>query len=179
MIEDHFGDGSDFGIRIDYIREPKPLGTAGSLGIIPDEMIPDGPFLVVNGDLLTTLNYRAFRDFHIAANYDFTLCGRPYEVQIPFGYPIINGDVITEFREKPKFVHLVNSGIYCLAPELIDYVPKNEYFDMPDLIRKVIEKGKRAGVFPLREKFHEIGRHESYKAAEEFYKNYFMKNEEE
>jgi len=173
IIKDYFKDGSDFKININYVQEPKPLGTAGSLGILPDILKPDKPFLVVNGDLLTTLNFHAFLEFHIAANYDFTLCGRPYEIKVPFGYPVINGDVVTEFKEKPTFKHLVNSGIYCMSPEMIEEVPENEYFDMPDLIRKVISKGKRVGVFPLREKFHEIGRHESYIEAEEFYKKYF------
>ena len=178
IIKSYFKDGSEFDLNIEYIEEPKPMGTAGSLGIIPTELIPSGPFIVVNGDLLTTLNFRAFYDFHIAANYDFTLCGRPYEVEVPFGYPVIDGDVVTAFREKPIFTHLVNSGIYCISNELIDEVPKNEYFDMPDLIRRTIELGKRVGVFPLREEFHEIGRPESYRTAEEFYRTHFMQNGE-
>jgi NDP-sugar pyrophosphorylase family protein len=177
IIEDYFQDGSAFNLDIKYIHEPKPLGTAGGLGLIPEELRPNSPFLIINGDLLTTLNFEAFREFHIAAKYDFTLCGRPYEVQVPFGYPVINGDLVTEFREKPSFIHLVNSGIYCVAPDLIDEVPSREYFDMPDLIRKAIERKRRVGVFPLREKFHEIGRQESYEDAEEFYQNHFCQKD--
>jgi|MDTC01.1.fsa_nt_gb dTDP-glucose pyrophosphorylase len=173
VIEDYFGDGSKQGVDIKYIYEPKPLGTAGSLGIIPDELKPDKAFLVLNGDLLTTLDFKVFVDFHISTKYDFTLCGRPYEVEIPFGYPVISGDIVEGFREKPTFTHLVNSGIYCVSPELINEVPKNVYFDMPDLIRNIISKGKRVGVFPLREQFHEIGRHESYAEAEVFCRNNF------
>ncbi|HPF98917.1 MAG TPA: nucleotidyltransferase family protein [Kiritimatiellia bacterium] len=172
IIEDYFKDGSEFDLKISYIHEPKPMGTAGSIGLIPDAQRPQAPFLVINGDLLTTLNFRAFYDFHMAADYDFTLCGRPYEVKIPFGYPVISGDVVTEFREKPVFTHLVNSGIYCMSHQLIGEVPVGEYFDMPDVIRRAIKLGMRVGVFPLREDFHEIGRPESYTAAEEFYRKH-------
>ena len=148
------------------------MGTAGSLGIIPPELKPNSSFLVINGDLLTTLNFKSFWDFHNAAGYDFTLCGRPYKVKIPFGYPVIEGDIVTAFREKPELTHFVNSGIYCISPELIDKVPKNNYFDMPDLIQVAIENQKRVGVFPLREVFHEVGRPETYENAEEFYNNH-------
>ncbi len=149
------------------------MGTAGSLGIIPDAQKPQAPFLVVNGDLLTALNFRAFYDFHVAAGYDFTLCGRPYHVRVPFGYPVVEGDVVTAFQEKPTFTHLVNSGIYCLSPDIIEEVPPGEYMDMPDLIRRAIETGRRVGVFPLREEFHEIGRPESFEKAEAFYAEHF------
>jgi NDP-sugar pyrophosphorylase family protein len=169
IIEDYFNNSSDFGVDIKYIRESKPLGTAGGLGLIPEDLRPKSPFLVINGDLLTDLDFKAVRDFHIAAHYDLTICSRPYQVKIPFGYPVINGDVVVEFQEKPEFTYLVNSGIYCISPELLDEVSVNEYIDMPDLIQRAIQIGKRVGVFPLRENFHEIGRLEFYEASEEFY----------
>jgi len=174
VIKDYFKDGFNFGVEIKYVVEPKPMGTAGSLGIIPADLKPKSSFLVLNGDLLTTLNFKTFYDFHVNAKYDFTLCGRPYEIKIPFGYPVIEGDIVTAFREKPVFTHYVNSGIYCLSPDLIKNVPVNEYFDMPDLIRASIKDNARVGVFPLREEFHEIGKPESYEAAKEFYKNHFL-----
>jgi len=169
IIEDYFNNGSDFGVDIRYIRESKPLGTAGGLGLIPDDLKPKSPFLVINGDLLTDLNFKAFLDFHIASHYDFTICGRPYKVQIPFGYPVVDGDFVVKFQEKPEFTYLVNSGIYCISPELLDEVPVNEYLNMPALIQRALQLEKRVGMFPLRENFHEIGRLESYEAAEEFY----------
>jgi len=179
IIKDYFRDGTDFNIAINYIQETKPMGTAGSLGLIPVDLRPTVPFLVVNGDLLTTLNFRRFRDFHIAGKYVFTLCARPYSVQIPFGYPIIEGDIVTAFREKPVFTHHVNSGIYCISPEVLDKVPVNGFLGMPDLIKAMIKEGKRVGMFPLREAFHEIGRPESFKTAEEFYKIHFLQVEKE
>lgn len=170
VIKDYFKDGLNYGVEIKYIVEPKPMGTAGSLGIIPKNLRPKSAILVLNGDLLTTLNFRTFYDFHINAKYDFTLCGRPYEVKIPFGYPVVEGDIVTAFREKPTFTHYVNSGIYCINPSLINKVPDNGYFDMPDLIKAAINSGARVGVFPLREEFLEIGRPESYMKAEQFYR---------
>ena len=172
-IQDHFGDGSSFGLEIRYLIEPEPLGTAGALGLIPEDLRPASPFLVINGDLLTRLNFAAFRDFHLAANYEFTLCCRPYEVTIPFGYPVLDGDLVADFREKPTFHHLVNSGIYCLSPDLLDEVPANTHFNMTELIHALCRARRRVGVFPLREPFHEIGRLESYRDAEAFYLEHF------
>lgn len=177
VIQDYFKDGSAFDVDISYIEEPFPLGTAGSLSLIPAQERPVYPFPVINGDLLTTLNFKSFCEFHVAAQYDFTLCGRPYKVQVPFGYPVVEGDIVTAFKEKPVFNFLVNSGIYCLSPELIDKIPENQYFDMPDLIKEAIADNKRVGVFPLREEFHEIGHVQSYQKAEEFYKTHFVGKE--
>jgi NDP-sugar pyrophosphorylase family protein len=174
IIKDYFKDGLCFGVEIEYIIEPKPMGTAGSLSLIPEHLLPKSSFLVLNGDVLTTLDFQSFYNFHTVAKYDFTLCGRPYEVKIPFGYPTIEGDIVTAFREKPTLTYFVNSGIYSISPCLINKVPVGKYFNMPDLIRAAIEDGARVGMFPLREEFHEIGRPESYRAAEEFYRKYML-----
>ena len=173
MIEDYFGDGSKWGVEIHYLREPHPLGTAGGLSMIPRELRPANAFVVINADILTRLNFAVFREFHLAGEYGITLCCRPYEVRIPFGYPVINGDLVADFKEKPIVTHLVNSGIYCLDPDLLDEIPANQMFDMPDLVRRACRSGRRVGVFPLREPFHEIGRVESYTAAEDFYQRHF------
>ncbi len=170
VIQDHFGDGSQYGLEVEYLVEEEPLGTAGALGLISQDRRPATPFLVVNGDLLTSLSFAAFRDFHIAADYDLTLCCRPYEIQVPYGYPVVEGDLVTSFREKPTFHYLVNSGIYCLSPELLDRVPQATAYNMNDLIDTLCEaKACRVGVFPLREPFHEIGQLEAYDDAEKFY----------
>ncbi|HCK08849.1 MAG TPA: alcohol dehydrogenase [Candidatus Latescibacteria bacterium] len=171
MIRKHFGDGSDLGVDIHYLTEHEPLGTAGALGLIPPDLRPTTPVVVVNGDLLTSLRLAAFRDFHIAADYDLTLCCRPYEVSVPFGYPIVEGDLVTGFREKPKFHYLVNSGIYCLSPSILEGVPAGKPYNMTDLIEQHCRANSetRVGVFPLREPFHEIGRMETYKEGEAFY----------
>jgi Nucleoside-diphosphate-sugar pyrophosphorylase involved in lipopolysaccharide biosynthesis/translation initiation factor 2B, gamma/epsilon subunits (eIF-2Bgamma/eIF-2Bepsilon) len=170
VIQDHFGDGSRFGIAIDYLVESAPLGTGGALSLIPPEKRPTSPLVVVNGDLLTSLRFSSFREFHIAADYDLTLCCRPHEVQVPYGYPVVEGDLVTSFREKPVFHYMVNSGIYCLSPDLLDRVPKKKSYNMTDLIESLCGfESCRVGVFPLREPFHEIGRIKTYEEADAFY----------
>jgi len=173
IIKDYFLDGSDFGVKINYLEESYPMGTAGSLSLLDLKNRPLFPFIVINADLLTTLNFRVFRDFHLAAEYDLTIAGYPYEVHLPFGCPIIEGDIVVDFKEKPTFSHLINSGIYCLAPDIIDRIPENKYTDMPELINSLIRSKKRVGVFPLKEALHEMGSHESYKKAEDFYFSHF------
>ena len=115
-IEDYFKDGKKFGVEISYLYEAEPLGTAGCLGLLSPDMIPNSSFLVLNGDLLTDINFSVIRDFHDETNYDFTICSMPYKVQIPFGCPIVEGDIVTGFAEKPEHIYLVNAGIYCLSP---------------------------------------------------------------
>jgi dTDP-glucose pyrophosphorylase len=178
-IQEYFENGSRIGMDIHYLEESKPQGTAGSLGLIPDELKPDSPFLVINGDLLTRLDFNAFRSFHIAADYELTLCCRPYEVEVPYGYPVIAGDAVVDFQEKPTFHHLVNSGIYCLSPALLKEIPHQSFFHMTDLIQILCKSKRRVGVFPLREPFHEIGRMESYESAEEFFQQHFVNNDTE
>ena len=172
-IQEYLGDGSSLGLEIHYLVESSPLGTAGAIGLIPEDQKPNMPFLVVNGDVLTRLNFSAFLEFHVASGNAFTLCCRPYEVNIPFGYPVLEGNLVKDFKEKPTFNFLVNSGIYCLSPELLSEVPKNNRFDMTDLIDRLCQIGSRVGVFPLWEPFHEIGRVESYHKAESFFRDNF------
>lgn len=178
VIEDYFKDGGKFGMKIEYVREPERLGTAGALGLMSESMLPKEAFLVINGDLLTNLNFRMFREFHINGDYIFTMCGRPHKVKIPYGYPVVDGDLVKDLQEKPSFTYLVNSGIYCLSPQLLEYVPKNKFFNMTELIERCLKEDKRVGLFPLGEKFHEIGQMQSYQEADAFYKEVFVKGRE-
>ena len=173
VIEDYFGDGSRLNLELHYLREPDPLGTAGGLASAPIDLRPTSPFLVVNGDILTKVDFRVFREYHISADYELTLCARRYETQIPYGYPVLSGDVVTGFEEKPTLAHLVNSGVYCLNADLIEEIPVGQHFNMPDLIQKLCREKRRVGVFPVREPFHEIGRVESYEKAHDFYEEHF------
>ena len=176
VIQDYFKDGTGFGIEIHYLAESEPLGTAGALGLIPKSLRPDSSFLVINGDVLTPLNFATFRDFHVAADYEFTLCCRSHPVKIPYGYPIVEKNLVVDFKEKPQFEYLVNSGIYCLSPALLNEIPQGEFFNMTDLIRHLCDTQRRVGVFPLREAFHEIGQIETYRDAEKFYEEHFIRN---
>lgn len=166
QIEDYFQNGRAFGAEIRYLREPEPYGTVGGLSLIPVAERPATPFLVVNGDVLTPIDFAAFRDFHIAEGFALTLVGREYQVTLPYGYPMRAGKLVADFWEKPTFSYTVNSGIYCLNPEVIERVAGPG--DMPALIRHTCYTSW-VGVYLLTVPFHEIGTPESYTAAERFY----------
>lgn len=156
MIRDHFGDGSQFGVRIEYVEEPSRMGTAGALGLLPER--PSGPILVMNGDLLTSVNCHALMRFHHDHDAKATMCAREYTSQIPYGVLEIDGHRLVEIVEKPVKSFFVNAGVYVIAPEVLDLIPKDRPFDMPQLFEAVIRQGDEAVVFPIREYWLDIGR---------------------
>ncbi|MCI7477621.1 MAG: alcohol dehydrogenase, partial [Selenomonadales bacterium] len=163
MIEEYFGNGEHFGVNISYIHEPKRLGTAGAVGLIPD--VIDEPIIVMNGDLLTNVNFSQLLAFHNNNNAVATMCGREYKIQVPFG--VINYDnwEIKSLEEKPMLTNFVNAGIYVLNPDVVKAVKKDEYLDMPDLFTQLISENKKVLVFPLRESWLDIGRMEDFERA--------------
>lgn len=163
MIEDYFGNGERFGVNISYIHESKRLGTAGALGLISDEL--NEPVIVMNGDLLTNVNFSQLLTFHTNNNSVATMCGREYKMQVPFG--VINYDnwEIKSLKEKPIITNFVNAGIYVLNPDVIKTVKKDEYLDMPELFTQLINEKKKTLVFPLRESWLDIGRLEDFERA--------------
>lgn len=161
------GWAQEYGVEVRWLQEPVPFGTAGGLSLIPDALRPTEPFLVVNADILCPLDFAAFREFHIAHGNLLTLVGREHAYALPYGWPMVSGPSVVDFREKPTFTYRVNSGIYCLEPHLLDVVPRG-YYDMPDLIRWACQRGN-VGLYPLDVPYHEIGSVENYHAAEEFY----------
>lgn len=172
QILDHFGDGKDFGLKIDYIREDNPLGTAGALSMIDR---PDQPVLVMNADIITNLNFRVFSKFHDDNDATMTVAVRPYEHTVPYGVMETDGVVVKGVREKPKSRWMINAGIYILAPEAFDYIPANERFDMPSLMERLMKNGLKVVCFPLHEYWRDIGQPQDFKAAENDVRN--MQNE--
>lgn len=168
VIMNHFGDGNNLGVAINYITEKLPLGTAGSISLIEK---PDRPFLVINGDIVTQLNFRAMFDFHREHHAIMTVGVRIYEFQIPYGVVETNDVSITRLVEKPLQSFTVNAGIYLLAPEAYDYIPSNTQFHMTDLIERLIRDGKRVISFPIQEYWLDVGEHADYKKANEDAKN--------
>ena len=171
IIEDYFGDGSKFGVNIDYILEEQRMGTAGALSLIKKK--PTEPFLVMNGDLLTNVNFEHLHDFHIANNAMATMCVREYDFQVPYGVVNVDGTNILSIEEKPTHKFFVSAGIYMLSPNVLKYIPKNEFYDMPTLFEKIISEKQNAISFPLREYWLDIGRMEEYKKANEEYNEVF------
>jgi len=171
IIQDYFGDGTQFGVNIEYVLEDKRMGTAGALSLIADKI--DKPFFVMNGDLLTNVNFEHMFEFHKSAKSMATMCVREYDFQVPFGVVNIHEGRINSIEEKPVHKFFVNAGIYMLEPECIKLVPDDEFYDMPTLFENVLASGEQAVPFPLREYWVDIGRIEEYdKANHEYYDNF-------
>ena len=171
VIQDFFGDGSGFGVNIDYLTEEKRLGTAGALSLLSDA--PETPFFVMNGDLLTNVNFEHLLEFHQSCNATATMCVREYDFQVPYGVVNINDGNITSIEEKPVQKFFVSAGIYMLEPSSLSHIPKNEFFDMPTLFTKLIELEEVTTSFPLREYWLDIGRIEEYEKANNEFRNIF------
>ncbi len=164
MIVDYFGDGSRWGVEIDYLCESKPLGTAGALSLLRER--PTMPFILMNGDILTKVNFNSLLNFHAAQASKATMCVRDYEIQVPYGVVKVDGYHILEIQEKPTQKFFVNAGIYVLDPDVLDLIPNEEPIDMTSLFDKVIEAQWPHAVFPIREYWVDIGRHSDLNRAE-------------
>ncbi|MDA3791287.1 MAG: nucleotidyltransferase family protein [Desulfobacula sp.] len=171
MIEEYFGDGSAYNISITYIKEEKQLGTAGALSLL--ESTPDKPIIVMNGDLLTKVNFQQLLDFHNSNQVPATLCVREYDFQIPFGVAQVDNYRLTALKEKPTNKMFVNAGIYVLNPEILGMIPKDNFYNMTDLFSILLEKEEKPAVFPVREYWLDIGRISEYKKADEVYATLF------
>jgi dTDP-glucose pyrophosphorylase len=162
-IMEHFGDGSRFGVEITYVREPEPLGTAGALSLLPER--PDRPFFVMNGDLLTKLNFASLMAFHQSCGSVLTLCVREHALTVPYGVAEISGDRLDRLVEKPTYRHLVNAGIYACSPEIIDLVPRGQPSTMVDIVDLLLDAGRSPAVFPIHEYWVDIGQHGDFMRA--------------
>jgi dTDP-glucose pyrophosphorylase len=171
IIQDYFGDGSAFGVDIEYILEEQRMGTAGALSLLKEK--PTEPFFVMNGDLLTNVNFEHLHDFHTRNNSIGTMCVRKYDFQVPYGVVNIKDSKILSIEEKPIHKFFVSAGIYMLSPEVLEHIPANQFFDMPTLFENLISKDKNTISFPLREYWLDIGRMEEYKKANEEYDEVF------
>lgn len=163
-IVDHFGDGAGFGVNISYVNEEQPLGTGGALGLMQP---PDDPVLVINGDILTDIDFRAMHAYHTEHEAKMTVAVRRYEVQVPYGVIECEGPYIRGLREKPEIGFFVNAGIYLLEPEVYRHIPANAHFNMTDLIEILMRDGETVVSFPVREYWLDIGQHADYHRAQE------------
>lgn len=161
-IVEHFGDGSDFGVQIEYMNEREPLGTAGALSLL--EASQD-PILVMNGDIVTRVDITAMLDFHREHAAAMTVAAQPYETHIPFGVLNTDGAVVNAIEEKPVIRRLVNAGIYLLDSDVCRYVPRDEPSDISQLIARLLADRRRVVAFPLHEYWVDIGHPERYDQA--------------
>jgi len=169
VIIDYFKDGSEFGVNIEYVHEDKRMGTAGALSLIRDKL--NESFFVMNGDLLTNINFERMMEYHLSNKSIATMGVREYDFQVPYGVVNVDGKDILSIEEKPVHKFFVSSGVYVLNSKSLAFVPEDEFYDMPTLFEKVIEKKLKSVSFPIYEYWLDIGRIEEYeKANDEFYK---------
>lgn len=159
VIKDYFGDGSSFDLSIDYVHEDKPLGTAGSLSLISNNI--KSHCVVTNGDVFSNVNFRDILNFHIFHSADATMAARVHELQNPFGTIDTDGVDIINLVEKPIYRSYVNAGIYVLSPRAFEYLRPGEHCDMPMLFNRVRKNGHRAIAFPIHENWTDIGNPEA------------------
>lgn len=167
MIKEYFGDGSNFGVNIEYVEETKRLGTAGALSLITNR--PQEPFFVMNADLLTNVNFENLLDFHTFENSVATMCVREYDYQVPYGVIETEGSNIVSIKEKPLHKFFVNAGIYILSPQVYEQIPQNEFYDMPTLFEDIIENSLKTVSFPIHEYWLDIGRMSDFEQAQNEY----------
>jgi len=164
MIEEHFGDGGRFGVRIRYVRETTPLGTAGALTLL--EEIPTEPFFLVNGDILTKCDFRSLLEFHQRSGADMTLGTVHHAGELPYGIIEVEGDRLVRMVEKPRLEFLINSGIYVVEPRAIAHIPRERYFDATELIAALAAAGRPVAAFPITDYWLDVGRHDDFHKAD-------------
>ncbi|MDH0433379.1 nucleotidyltransferase family protein [Aeromonas caviae] len=165
QIKSHFGDGSKWGVKISYVHEESPLGTGGALGLLPDT-VSEVPLIMINGDVLTMVNFERLLAYHVQHQAMATMCVREYEYQIPYG--VINGEghKIINMIEKPTQRYFINAGIYVVSEKLRKSILKQTRIDMPVLLENEIAKGHDILMFPIHEYWLDIGRIDDFYKAQ-------------
>jgi len=176
MVENYFGNGSRHDVEIRYLREQDQLGTAGAVGLMPEK--PDSPVFVMNGDLLTRVDFPGMLAFHQDQKAKATMAVRSFDIQVPYGVVSVENHKITALEEKPTHQFFVNAGIYVLEPEIAASIPKNKYLDMPTLFGQIMEKSETTAAFPIHEYWMDIGRKQDFDQANYDYDMHFRMKED-
>lgn len=171
MIESYFGDGSDFGVQLEYIHEDKRMGTAGALSLMKKHL--SEPFFVMNADLLTNVNFAHMMEYHLTHKAAATMGVREYDFQVPYGVVNVEGHNILGIEEKPVHKFYVSGGVYVLSPEVLQYIPEDTFYDMPTLFEALIEQKAKSISFPIREYWLDIGRMSDFNRANAEYHGVF------
>lgn len=165
VIMNHFGDGSQHEVEITYVHENSPLGTGGALSLLP-KSISKLPLIMINGDILTNVDFRKVLDFHNTNQADATMCVRDYEIKVPFGVVEGKGNEISDIVEKPTYRYFVNAGIYVISNKVIESLSSNEYLDMPTLFENLKANDERVLKFPIHEYWLDVGQHDDFNRAQ-------------
>jgi len=171
-IENFFGDGSKYGVKLTISKEDKPLGTAGPVKLLQNEL-KDEPFLVMNGDILTLLSYKNLYDFACSKDTLLTITTKDIYTPFQFGNIHTHGDYVVGIEEKPNIKTTILAGIYVFKPELLDFIPTNTYYGMDNLIKDMLSKALPISHYSIKEYWLDIGQVEDYNKAQEIYNEYF------
>ena len=163
MVRRHFGDGARWGVGIEYLEERDKLGTAGALGLLPRR--PHEPLVVMNGDLLTAVNFGSMLEFHAEHSATATMAVREHTVEVPFGVIDLADDYLAGLTEKPRYSWFINAGVYVVEPSVLDLIEPGRPLDMPTLFERVLARNDKIAAFPIREYWRDIGRLEDLERA--------------
>lgn len=166
QLVDYFGDGSDRNLNISYVRENKPLGTIGSILLV--ENFEHEDILVMNSDLLTNIDYADFFKTYKDSEADMAVAATSYQVDIPYGVLEVNeSNIVKSLKEKPRYTYFSNAGIYIIKKDLLKMIPENQFFDITDLINRIIEMNLKLITYPINGYWLDIGKHEDFIKAQE------------
>ncbi len=177
MIKDYFKDGTKWGVSICYLEESEPLGTAGALSLLPHQN--DLPIIVMNGDIMTQINFNHLLNFHAENKDDASVCVREYQHSIPYGVVKLAQQKLVSLEEKPIHCFFVNAGIYVLSPNILKLLSKDTPCNMPALLEECMAKKMQVSAFPIREYWLDIGRMEDFQQAHTDYQNLFIRETDE
>lgn len=170
QIIGHLGNGERFGCHIEYVHETKALGTAGSLALLREKL--DTDFIVINGDVLATTDLNLLTQFHAEHKAAATVCAKIFSIRLPYGVVNIdNGSGVKSIEEKPSYSFTVNSGIYCLSPEVFEFIENDALLDMPTLLNRMIEAKKSVKCFQSTEPWIDVGSHDEFQRAQKYFEH--------
>ncbi len=155
IIEEYFKDGKEFDVNIEYIRETKKLGTAGSIALVKEKFTK--PFIVINGDILTGIDFDKFLNHHMENNFNITVGVRNYEINVPYGVLVTDNMFIESLEEKPTYKFHINGGVYAVNPEITKYIQEDEVYNMTDLIEDAMRNEYKSGIYEITEYWTDIG----------------------
>lgn len=171
IIKEYFGNGDKFGVKIEYVLESVRMGTAGALSLLQKR--PKDDFFVMNGDLLTNVNFEYLHEYHKDSNACASICVRKYEMQVPYGVVNVRANKVTSIEEKPTQSFFVSAGIYMFSPIVLDFIPKGVFYDMPTLFSELLKQNFAVYPFFIREYWLDIGKMDEYRRANDEYEGVF------
>ena len=171
IIKEYFGNGDKFSVKIEYVLENQRMGTAGALSLLKER--PKDDFFVMNGDLLTNVNFEYLHEYHKDSNALASICIRKYEMQVPYGVVNVRANKVTSIEEKPTQSFFVSAGIYMFSPIVLDFIPKGVFYDMPTLFSELLKQDFAVYPFFIREYWLDIGKMDEYRRANDEYEGVF------